>query len=137
MSAENSFKIPYGVQLHSYGDVYIPLSSASDVYSSYRDAVKELCSSIDYNTVLVIAGDFNQPSIDWDNMTGCTLSLSSQILLDMIYFLQLEQQNKFKNARGVKNLITESISQQNLRTRSRISYSLLLKSQFVTPKNTL
>lgn len=77
MFNENSLKIPYGVQLNSYGDVYIPLSSPSDVYSPYRDAVEELSSSIDHNTVLVIAGDFNQPSIDWDSMTGFTLSLSS------------------------------------------------------------
>lgn len=50
--------------------VYIPPSSASNVYSSYRDAAEEVLSSIDHNTVVVKAGDFNPvisiPSIDWD-----------------------------------------------------------------------
>lgn len=50
--------------------VYIPPSSASNVYSSYRDAAEEVLSSIDHNTVVVMAGDFNPvisiPSIDWD-----------------------------------------------------------------------
>lgn len=84
--------------------VNIPPSSASNVYSSYRDAA-EVLSSIDHNTLAVMAGDFNPvisiPSIDWDNIAGPTLSLVSQILIDMTYSLQLEQQNKIENARGV------------------------------------
>lgn len=79
-SVDNVEHLSVGVDLSGskllLGAVYIPPSCASDVYSSYRDAVEEVCSSIDHNTVVVIAGDFNQPSIDWDNITGCTLSLT-------------------------------------------------------------
>lgn len=80
---------------------YIPPSSPSDTYSHFCNAVEEVCTVIGSDTTIVMAGDFNQPSVNWMDTSTSEPSAGSQFLINMANFLQLTQVNNVLNSRGV------------------------------------
>lgn len=82
------------------GGVYIPPSSNADLYSDFCDATDEVCSSMPADTIVVIAGDFNQPDTDWEAMDR-PVSVSSRFLMELAQFQGLTQINTIRNSRGV------------------------------------
>lgn len=81
--------------------VYIPPNSPSDLYSSFYRSVEEVCLSLEPGSLILIAGDLNQPNTNWNNDTDFEVSINSRYLMDLADFFQLTQINKVLNARGV------------------------------------
>ncbi|XP_046679403.1 uncharacterized protein LOC124366847 [Homalodisca vitripennis] len=84
-----------------FGAAYLPPSSPSDKYSHFCDAVEEVYMVSDPGTSIVIAGDFNQPSVNWIDTSVLAPPIGAQLLIDMSNFLQLSQVNNVSNSRGV------------------------------------
>lgn len=83
------------------GGVYKPPNSPLDKYSHFCDAVEEVCTSLPNDSLVVIAGDFNQPKTNWNDIQLSNLSSSSRRLYDMAEYLGLKQVNQVFNDRNV------------------------------------
>ena len=86
------------------GCVYLPPNSSLESYQSFCSTCESLRNTYE-NHKFLIYGDFNQPLIKWTDDNGALiptglLSPSSEILIDTMYFLELQQANHVTNSLG-------------------------------------
>ncbi|KAF2904377.1 hypothetical protein ILUMI_01798 [Ignelater luminosus] len=86
------------------GNVYFPPRSQPEVYQTFIDSI-ELLRRKYSSAKFLIFGDFNLPEVIWfkdDSLMspGANCSIAAQLLLEYIYYLELEQINCFNNVYG-------------------------------------
>ncbi|XP_055623503.1 uncharacterized protein LOC129766928 [Toxorhynchites rutilus septentrionalis] len=89
--------------------VYIHPDRSRDVgvYDSHLASVRELCDRASSDDTVLVCGDYNQPHIAWElhansvvDLNPSLTSAASDVLLDGITFLGLQQRNFIRNFRG-------------------------------------
>lgn len=87
-----------------FGLVYFPPKSSAELYEAFCNSLEEATTVADYDKI-IICGDFNLPSIAWDNddygiIVGQSAPLQACSIIDCFAFLNLFQINNIKNAFG-------------------------------------
>lgn len=88
-----------------FGTVYIPPNTNNELYMEHCDTVEKL--TVDYpEHKLVIFGDYNIPNAEWSNDElgldiSCPLNSMGMVVAERFAFLNLFQNNKIPNNRGV------------------------------------
>ncbi|KAF2902713.1 hypothetical protein ILUMI_03473 [Ignelater luminosus] len=85
-------------------NVYFPSKSQPEAYQTFIHSIELLRRKYPLAKFLIF-GDFNLPEVIWfkgDSLMspGANCSIAAQVLLENIYYLELEQINCFKNVYG-------------------------------------
>ena len=81
--------------------IYFPPSSSIDLFQEFYDVVDEHLSNINN---IIIVGDFNLPSFNWQD---CTSTDNSLLVHDFICFLHLHKFNQFNTIVNFMNRILD------------------------------
>lgn len=83
------------------GGTYIPPQQPIQAYEHFCEAVDEVMSSCPSLNLVLLAGDFNLPQVDWEASPPIPTNGPSRCLTEMASTFDLSQINSIRNARGV------------------------------------